>query len=359
MMHVRDVENGNAVVEKECPTGHHPNTCAWSLDGARLAAGLADGTVRVWCTATWREVAKLEGHGGPVRMCAWSPDGFRLATASDQSVRVSEVVTWSTVVILEGHTDDVDSCAWSPDGTRLASGSDDNTMLVWLAPPVTLEQVRRWAVAAEAARAEQARVTAERSALDLAGANTRAEAADTHAAAAEEGAAAAYTRAWRLEGDPQALHQCSLEVETHIYCPPRHRMALNSRLQGPECVSPTWQKLSARPYLGDLRHLVGDIDRARSYASSALSWRESLATESVAVAEINLCHICHERRKDTALNCGHLLCGVWGLRGAGGSVPGVPPRHHLARPRVPVVAAHVPMLASKHPHYYRHEAPHR
>ena len=129
-------------------------------------------------------------------------------------------------------------------------------------------------------------------------------------AAANTHAAAAYTRARRLEGDPEALHQCSLEVKTHRYCQPRHRMALNSRNQGPKCVSTMWRKLSARPYLGDLRHLVGDIDRARSSASSALSRAESRATESVAVAEINQCHICHERRKDTALNCGHLLCGV-------------------------------------------------
>jgi len=144
------------------------------------------------------------------------------------------------VTRLEG----VRSCAWSPDGTRLASGSDNTTVRVWLAPPVTLAHVGpwaqaaaaahaappvalahvgRWAEAAAAAYAEQARVAAERSALDLAAANTRAAAADT--------------RARRLGGDHEALHQCSLEVETHRYCQPRHRMALNSRNRGPKCVS--------------------------------------------------------------------------------------------------------------------------
>ena len=54
---------------------------------------------------------------------------------------------------------------------------------------------------------------------------------------------------------------------------------------------------------------MGDIERARICASYALSRAESRATESVDVADSLLCYICHERRKDTALNCGHLLCG--------------------------------------------------
>ena len=55
--------------------------------------------------------------------------------------------------------------------------------------------------------------------------------------------------------------------------------------------------------LGDLRHLVGDIDPARMSASYELGRAESRATESVDVVDSLLCYICHERRKDTALKC--------------------------------------------------------
>jgi len=79
----------------------------------------------------------------------------------------------------------VQSCAWSRDGTRLASASHDMTVRVWLAPattPAGMDHLRRYG--------EEHRLTAETSARDLAAANTRAR---------------------RLEGEPEALQECTLE----------------------------------------------------------------------------------------------------------------------------------------------------
>jgi WD40 repeat protein len=56
---------------------------AWSPDGKRLATGSNDGTAKVWDAATGQELLTLRGNTGFVYSVAWSPDGKRLAAASD------------------------------------------------------------------------------------------------------------------------------------------------------------------------------------------------------------------------------------------------------------------------------------
>ena len=107
---------------------------AWSPDGGRIATGSDDG-VRVWDAVTGENVLSLE-HGHWVRSVAWSPDGSRIATASDDGVRVLDAVTGKELLTLEcDYT--VESVAWSPDGSRIATGS----VGVWVWDAVTGENV--------------------------------------------------------------------------------------------------------------------------------------------------------------------------------------------------------------------------
>ena len=81
----------------------------------------------VWDVQVGQPATK-RASGTPIFAVAWSPDGARLATATqDQKTIISEVATGKEMVTLNGHADPVLTVAWSPDGKRLLTGSADKT----------------------------------------------------------------------------------------------------------------------------------------------------------------------------------------------------------------------------------------
>ena len=105
---------------------------AWSPDGSRFVTASNDCTLKVWSAAApFRCTAILHGHNNMVMSCAWSPDGRTIASGSgDKTMKLWDIATASCVATL-GNAGPVRTCAWSPDGRTLASGSDNGTLSLW------------------------------------------------------------------------------------------------------------------------------------------------------------------------------------------------------------------------------------
>jgi hypothetical protein len=89
--------------------GHETDrSVAWSPDGSRLVTGSDDNTARVWDLETGRKLLTLSGHGDNVRSVAWSPNGKRLATASaDTTAKVWKMGAGLELLTFSGHDRDL------------------------------------------------------------------------------------------------------------------------------------------------------------------------------------------------------------------------------------------------------------
>jgi hypothetical protein len=98
----------------------------FTRDGARLASGSQDRTIRIWDLATGGLLRPLEGHTDTVGAVCFSPDGRQLFSGGhDRTVRVWDAQTGRLLQTLQGHTQPVTRVVVSDDGKWLVSGSGD------------------------------------------------------------------------------------------------------------------------------------------------------------------------------------------------------------------------------------------
>jgi WD40 repeat protein len=125
------------------------NSVAYSADGTRIVTGSDDGTARIWNVSTGKEIIQIKPKSicSLVKSVAISPDGTKIVVimfpsasqsfqsfdnnAFDNNVYVFDSKSGRELLKLKGHTRLIYSVAFFPDGKRILTCSFDDTARVW------------------------------------------------------------------------------------------------------------------------------------------------------------------------------------------------------------------------------------
>jgi len=105
----------------------------WSRDGTQLTVASSLG-IHLWNPQTLQEVRfqAIRFMETVAWKVSFSPDGRILASgSSDKTVRLWETASGREMHTIGGHTDTVSSLAFSPDGKLLMSAAQDGTVRLW------------------------------------------------------------------------------------------------------------------------------------------------------------------------------------------------------------------------------------
>jgi len=127
---IRDAKTGNllATIKLDDPVW----SLAWTSDAKKIIAGIRGGSIRIFDTATWQQIAILEGHIEAVYSLSLFQNDRLLASGSeDNTARL-----WNLDINLPigppiPHKNTVYSAAISLDGKQLVTGCGDTNAYVW------------------------------------------------------------------------------------------------------------------------------------------------------------------------------------------------------------------------------------
>ncbi len=106
-----------------------------SPDNKYVVQGGKDNKIRMLNAADGKllyEIESWQGHKEWVNGIRFSPDGLRFASVSDDGLlKVWETASGKNLLTFRGHVAGINQVAWHADGTKLFTTSSDNTIKVW------------------------------------------------------------------------------------------------------------------------------------------------------------------------------------------------------------------------------------